>query len=217
MMKYYFSILLLLFVCTLSAQDRIVKNDGTVIKGKVVSFQNNRLVVMQEDETEITLPRKAVSEIKFDYQDNGRDNVKMTTKSVEQPVQVAAPAPVRVPSAYSTVPETARQEPVQATMAKNNTLYNTTLDSPGEITGFEGRTLMSSVALKEKPLGAGRIAVSVCLNTEGGVTSAKFKAVGSSTIDADLISLAVQNAREFRFSKGSSGDCGVIVYKFNIQ
>ena len=51
------------------AQDLVKKTDGTVIKGKVISFQNNRLVVMQEDETEMTLPRKAVAEIKFVVKD----------------------------------------------------------------------------------------------------------------------------------------------------
>jgi RNase P/RNase MRP subunit p29 len=214
MMKLSFSMLFLLLVFTLSAQDRILKTDGTVIKGKVVSFQNNRLVVLQEDETEMTLPRKAVSEIKFDYQElSARDNVKVTPKSVEQPVQVSAPVPVRTPTTYSTVSVTPKPEPSQ----KTNTLYNITVESPGQIIGLEERALISSPALKERPVGAGRVAVAVCLNTEGGVTSAKFKAVGSSTIDADLISLAVQNAKEFKFSKGNNGDCGVIVYKFNIQ
>jgi RNase P/RNase MRP subunit p29 len=217
MVKLLFSIPILLLVFTASAQDRILKTDGTVIKGKVVSFQNNRLVVLQEDETEMTLPRKAVSEIKFDYQETGREPLKMTPKSVEQPVQVAAPALIRVPTPYSTAPATPKQEPAQQPILKNNTIYNTTVASPGEVVGLEERTLISSPALKEKALGAGRVAVAVCLNTEGGVASAKFKAVGSSTIDADLISLAVQNAREFKFSKGNGGDCGVIVYKFNME
>jgi RNase P/RNase MRP subunit p29 len=221
MMKFSFSFLLLFFVVFASAQDRILKNDGTVIKGKVISFQNNRLVVLQEDETEIALPRKAISEIKFDYQEEVRENPRVVAKSVEQPVQVSSPAPVRVPTAYSNAPEKVKQEPtVQPTMVVKNTIpmsNSVALESPGEIIGLEGRVLMSSVALKEKPIGAGRVAVAVCLNTEGGVLSAKFKAVGSSTIDADLISLAVQNAREFKFSKGNSGDCGVIVYKFNMQ
>ena len=217
MMKFPLSLLMLLFACTLLAQDRILKTDGTVIKGKVVSFQNNRLVVLQDDETEMTLPRKAVSEIKFDFQDTGRDNGRVVAKSVEQPAQVAAPAPVRTPSAYSTVPESTKQPLIQPTLTRENTVNNALLESPGEIIGFEGRTLVSSPPLKERPIGAGRVAVTVCLNTEGGVTSAKFKAVGSSTIDADLISLAVQNAKVFKFSKGNKDDCGVIVYKFNIQ
>lgn len=216
-MKFSFSFLLFLFVFSLSAQDRVLKNDGTVIKGKVMSFQNNRLVVLQEDDTEMILPRKAISEIKFDYQETVRDNPKVAAKSVEQPMQVAAPAPVRTPTAYSTVPEKPKQEPVQPTLVRDNTIRSATMESPGEITGLEGRVLLSSPALKERPIGAGRVAVTVCLNTEGGVSTAKFKAVGSSTIDADLISLAVQNAKEFKFSKGNNGECGVIVYRFNMQ
>jgi RNase P/RNase MRP subunit p29 len=219
MMKFSFSFLSLFFVVFASAQDRILKNDGTVIKGKVISFQNNRLVVLQEDETEMTLPRKAISEIKFDYQEGVRENPRVVSKSVEQPIQVSSPAPVSFPTDYANALEKVKEEPtVQATMRNKIPMSNSAVvESPGELMGFEGRVLMSSVALKEKPIGAGRVAVAVCLNTEGGVTSAKFKAVGSSTIDADLISLAVQNAREFKFTKGNNGDCGVIIYKFNLD
>ena len=60
----------LLLALFLQAQDVITKTDGTILKGKVISFQNNRLVIQQEDETEMTLPRKAIAEIKFDYAQN---------------------------------------------------------------------------------------------------------------------------------------------------
>ena len=65
-------------------------------------------------------------------------------------------------------------------------------------------------------MGTGRVAVTICLNADGTVSTAKFKPAGSSTLDADLISRAVQNAKELKFSKGENGECGVITYKFNL-
>ena len=77
------------------AQDIVKKTDGTVIKGKVISFQNNRLVIIQEDETEMTLPRKAVAEIKFDV----ADNKSVTTKGDASPITQATETPV--PTSYA--------------------------------------------------------------------------------------------------------------------
>jgi RNase P/RNase MRP subunit p29 len=204
--------LLALFV---QAQDLITKTDGTTIKGKVISFQNNRLVIQQEDETEMTLPRKAVAEIKFDYTLNKSVVAKGDIKP-EQPIpssytktQVPKPKPAPEPARYEAPTPIRAPEPIVT--AKS------VVESPGEISGLEGRVLLSAPELKEKAVGTGRVAVTVCLNTEGGVISAKFKPAGSSTLDSDLISMAVQNAREFKFSKGDNGECGVVVYKFNLD
>ncbi len=197
------------------AQDLITKTDGTTIKGKVISFQNNRLVIQQEDETEMTLPRKAVAEIKFDY----TLNKSVTTKGESKPEQP-------VPSSYSitqapktkpTAEPTRYEAPAPIYAPEPIVTSKSVVESPGEISGLEGRVVLSAPGFKERAVGAGRVAVTVCLNTEGGVISAKFKPAGSSTLDSDLISMAVQNAREFKFSKGENGDCGVIVYKFNLD
>ncbi len=79
------------------------------------------------------------------------------------------------------------------------------------------RTLISAPAVKQKAVGQGRVAVTICLNAEGQVITAKFKPVGSTTVDADLVSLAVQNAREFKFSKGEANECGTVTYRFNLD
>ncbi len=205
----------LLLALFLQAQDVITKTDGTILKGKVISFQNNRLVIQQEDETEMTLPRKAIAEIKFDYAQNKSVTAKGDIKP-EQPVptsysitQAPKAKPAPEPTRYEAPAPIHAPEPIVT--AKN------VVESPGEISGLEGRVLLSAPGFKEKTVGAGRVAVTVCLNTEGGVVSAKFKPAGSSTLDSDLISMAVQNAREFKFSKGENGECGVIVYKFNLD
>jgi hypothetical protein len=214
-MKSIVTLVILFTSCTLFSQDRILKTDGTIIKGKVISFQNNRLVVQQEDETEITLPKKAIAEIKFDYQDNAI----VTAKSVEA-TETTTPTPVSAPASYSTVPPVRDSKPIiveKAPEAPKVTMTKSTVESAGSLTGFGDRILMAAPALKERPIGVGRIAVSVCLNADGSVAKAKFSPVGSSTMDADLISLAVQNARTYKFTQGTREDCGVITYKFNMD
>ena len=200
-----------LFIASFAqAQDIITKADGTAIKGKVISFQNNRLVVLQEDETEIILSRKAVVSIIFDYPTPdaipskadlkpkavAESPKEITAKAVEPtrvetPLQIKAPAPVETP--------------------KN------VIESPGDVSGLDMRTLISAPALKQGAIGAGRVAVNICLNAEGQIITAKFKAAGSTTLDADLINLAVQNAKEFKFSKGEANECGTITYRFNLD
>lgn len=215
MKKIIFSIALILFAWTVKSQDMITKTDGTVIKGKVVSFQNDRLVIMQEDETEMALPRKAISEIKF----NWSVNKTVTSKSITPP-QEAAPASYSVvtPPKPQKKEEPARYEaPIQVAAPQPITSTKNTVNSPGEIVGLDNRILVSASSFKEKAVGVGRIAVTICLNTEGGVISAKFRAAGSTTLDSDLISMAVQNARELKFSKGDNGECGIITYKFNLD
>lgn len=220
------------FVCLiggLKAQDLITKIDGTVLKGKVVSFQNNKLVVLQDDETEISLNKKAISSIQFDYETNvhATSNAVTTpkspvTKAVEERVVAAsAPAPVTAPTAQimeepkkveapKEVPQ-AIKSPAPVVTAKS------VVESPGDVSGLDTRTLLLAPKLKQTPIGSGRVAVSVCLNAEGQVLTAKFKATGSTTLNADLISLAVQNAKEFKFSKGEANECGVITYRFNLD
>jgi RNase P/RNase MRP subunit p29 len=210
-MKSFITLLSLFTLNLVFGQDRILKIDGTVIKGKVISFQNNRLVVLQDDETEMTLPKKAIAEIKFDYQ----ENVTITAKSVDATPSVSKP--ISAPASYSSAPPVQESSQKVAVEKPKEVAAPTTIQSVGTLTGFEGRVVMSSVGLKQRPVGAGRVAVAVCINAEGIVTSAKFKAVGSSTIDTDLISLAVQNARQYRFSNGKNDDCGVITYKFNLD
>ena len=221
MKNYIFIAAILSLALSAQAQDIIKKTDGTVIKGKVISFQNNRLVIMQEDETEMTLPRKAVAEIKFDV----ADNKSVTTKGDASPIATATETPV--PTSYAATPPPAKtkapdavryeapsqiQSPAPIVTSKSVSA----VESPGEIIGLENRTFLSAAKFKEQAVGSGRIAVTICLTADGTVSSAKFKPAGSSTLDANLISRAVQNAKELKFSKGENGECGVITYRFNL-
>jgi RNase P/RNase MRP subunit p29 len=207
------------------AQDLITKTDGTLIKGKVISFQNNRLVIQQEDETEMTLPRKAVAEIKFDIAENKSI---VTAKGVEAPVleknatkevinakEIAVnPAPVFVEKKAESIKiEAPLQIQSPAPIATNKT----DIQSTGDVIGLDSRMLLSSPAFKERAVGVGRVAVNICLDADGNVVTAKFKAAGSTTLDSDLMSMAVQNAQKFKFAKGNKDECGVILYRFNLD
>jgi RNase P/RNase MRP subunit p29 len=220
--RFFFTLLLLSSTLTVSAQDQIVKTDGSILNGKVISFQNNKLVLQQADETEITLPRKAISEIRLDVKES--KNVTVSVKSVEATKVEVPTTVVNAPAPYTIAPPPA---PIAVTPNDVPKSYNTTSRSvemksaamsPGEITsGLDNRIITQSLALKEKVVGVGKVAIAVCVNAQGEVTTAKFKAVGSSTIDADLINVAVQNAKSFRFDKGASEDCGIITYRFNMN
>jgi hypothetical protein len=228
--RFFFTFLLLCAAFTTWAQDQIVKTDGSILNGKVISFQNNKLVLQQADETEITLPRKAISEIRLDVRES--KNVTVSVKSVEAtkvevPTTVVnAPAPYTIapPPAPAALGNTNIDVPQSYNTNKNTTTTPRSVEmksaamSPGEITsGLDNRIITQSLALKEKVVGVGKVAIAVCVNAQGEVTTAKFKAVGSSTIDADLINIAVQNAKLFRFDKGASEDCGIITYRFNMN
>lgn len=228
--RFLFTLLLLSCTFTIWAQDQIVKTDGSILNGKVIAFQNNKLVLQQPDETEITLPRKAISEIRLDVRDN--KNVTVSVKSVEATKVEVPTTVVNAPAAYIAPPpapvalgNTNIEVPQSYNTAKNTTTTPRSVEiktemaqSPGEITsGLDNRIITQSLALKEKVVGVGKVAIAVCVNAQGEVKTAKFKAVGSSTIDADLINIAVQNAKSFRFDKGASEDCGIITYRFNMN
>lgn len=219
-------IALLSFALTAKAQDLIKKTDATLIKAKVISFQNNYLVIMQEDGTQMTLPRKVIAEIKFDYMDD-RSGMSQNPASNETTVHNEVIVPeTTLPSSYASTPIRKTKSPdariyeapaqVQAPEPTVITKSVTTSESPAQITGFKNRVLLSAPKFLDQAPAVGRVAVTVCLNADGSVVSAKFKPRGSSTLDTNLISRAVQNAKEFKFSKGENGECGVLMYSFNL-
>ena len=64
----------------------------------------------------------------------------------------------------------------------------------------------------------GTVVVRVCVDNSGKVVSAEYTQRGSSTSDATLKRLAVSNAKQWKFSKGSvDKQCGTITYRFRVQ
>ena len=156
MKNYIFIAAFLSLALSAQAQDLVKKTDGTVIKGKVVSFQNNRLVIMQEDETEMTLPRKAVAEIKFDV----ADNKSVTTKGEASPIATETPIPTSYaatpPPAKTKAPDATRYEAptqIQAPASIVTSKSVSSVESPGEIIGLENRTFLSATKFKEQAVG----------------------------------------------------------------
>ena len=64
----------------------------------------------------------------------------------------------------------------------------------------------------------GTVVVKVCINATGSVQSVNFTQKGSTTQDAELIKLAVENARKWSFKSGISDEtCGTITYDFKVK
>jgi TonB family protein len=89
----------------------------------------------------------------------------------------------------------------------------------GTINGFGGRGVQNAPKLQESSQKEGRVVLSVCVDSDGNVTSAEFKAAGgSTTTDSDLIDAAKRNARQYRFAPGSAEkQCGTITYNFIVK
>ena len=89
---------------------------------------------------------------------------------------------------------------------------------PGTVNGFGGRGVKNAPKLSESSQKAGTVVLDVCVDADGNVTSAKFKAVGSNTNDSELVDAAVRNARQYRFSAGGAErQCGTITYRFIVR
>jgi TonB family protein len=89
---------------------------------------------------------------------------------------------------------------------------------PGVANGFGNRGVRSAPKLQETSQKAGRVVLNVCIDNDGNVISASYKAVGSTTSDSELQDAAIRNARQYRFEPGSSDKtCGTITYNFIVK
>ena len=61
----------------------------------------------------------------------------------------------------------------------------------------------------------GTVAVKICVDMDGYVTSAKFTQRGSTTFDKELKKLSVDSASKYRFEKSDRREeCGIIKFEF---
>lgn len=64
----------------------------------------------------------------------------------------------------------------------------------------------------------GRVVIEVCVDINGNVTRAEFTQRGSTTANAELVNIAVTNAKKWKFSKGEvERQCGTITYNFRVR
>ena len=89
---------------------------------------------------------------------------------------------------------------------------------PGTVNGFGGRGVKSAPKLSESSQKTGKVVLEVCIDGDGNVLSTKFKPVGSTTSDGELVEAATRNAKQYQFAAGSADkQCGTITYNFSVR
>jgi len=89
---------------------------------------------------------------------------------------------------------------------------------PGSVSGFGNRSVQSAPKLQENSQNEGRVVLYACVNSDGRVISADYKASGSTTTDEDLIAAATRNAMQYKFAASSADkQCGTITYNFKLR
>lgn len=84
--------------------------------------------------------------------------------------------------------------------------------------GLGSRGVLKSPTVSENSQKAGTVVVSVCVDSNGKVTSAEYTQRGSTTGDSQLVSAAIRNAKNWQFSQGSvDKQCGTISYNFKVR
>ena len=143
-------------------------------------------------------------ESKFDTIESNYDVAKeeMVTKSPKAEI-VMSPAPILVPS-----PEINKKGPAGPAFVNHSVA--------GEI---ENRGVKNWPEFQQKTKRKGFVNIKVCVDSKGQVSSAKFTQKGSSTLNKELISLAIENANRVVFEPNaeSLSDCGILKYSFNLN
>lgn len=79
----------------------------------------------------------------------------------------------------------------------------------------DGRKLVYRPSMESDMQKTGKVAVRVCVDSSGNVTSAQYTQLGSTTTDSELRYKAESWARRFRFApSGVSEECGTISFSF---
>jgi outer membrane biosynthesis protein TonB len=84
--------------------------------------------------------------------------------------------------------------------------------------GLAGRKVVNAPTLSESSQKQGRVVIKVCVDKTGQVISAKFTQGGSTTSDAQLVSLAEKGAMKYKFASGElDSQCGTISFEFKVS
>ena len=80
---------------------------------------------------------------------------------------------------------------------------------------FKGRSLVQQPVVKGQNPKSGTVVIKMCIDLEGNVKTAKFTQRGSTTFDKRLRNMAIEAAKQAKFSKGlDPEECGTITFKF---
>ncbi|MEQ1747269.1 MAG: hypothetical protein ABMA02_17695, partial [Saprospiraceae bacterium] len=84
--------------------------------------------------------------------------------------------------------------------------------------GLGGRKVVGRPKMVDDTQYTGRVAVRVCVGSDGAVTSASYTLAGSTTNESTLRSKAESWARQYRFApSGSAEQCGTISFDFRVK
>ncbi|MCF8245151.1 MAG: hypothetical protein K9J37_05115 [Saprospiraceae bacterium] len=88
----------------------------------------------------------------------------------------------------------------------------------GVVEGFGGRGFTAAPKPQDNSQETGTIAVYVCVDKNGRVTSADYTQKGSSTASSKLKAIAIDNAKKYKFAAGGPDkQCGTITYTFRVK
>ncbi|WP_235296868.1 hypothetical protein [Portibacter marinus] len=84
--------------------------------------------------------------------------------------------------------------------------------------GLADRGLIFEPQINENSQKAGIVVVRVCVNNQGEVIESNYTQRGSTTTDSDLVSVAIEGAKKYRFSKSPiEKQCGTITIEFKLR
>lgn len=84
--------------------------------------------------------------------------------------------------------------------------------------GLGNRSVTRSPKIEDNSQQSGTVVVRICVDSDGNVTETSFTQRGSSISDGRLKILALNNAKQWKFSKGDvDKQCGTITYRFRVQ
>lgn len=88
----------------------------------------------------------------------------------------------------------------------------------GVVEGFGGRGFTPAPKPQDNSQETGTVAVYVCVDKNGRVTSADYTQKGSSTASSKLKAIAIDNAKKYKFAAGGPDkQCGTITYTFKVK
>ncbi len=106
--------------------------------------------------------------------------------------------------------------------------YDYPAATPNNAAAPNAANLKVSFALDNRPISyqaplntstrkKGKVVIKLCVSPNGDVLSSKFTQRGSTSLDATLIQLALDNASNIKFQQNSQPEqCGTITYAFNL-
>ncbi len=84
--------------------------------------------------------------------------------------------------------------------------------------GLAERGVIFEPEIEENSQKSGKVVVRVCVDKNGSVVEAKYTQKGSTTTDTDLVNVAVEGSKRYKFSKTPiEKQCGTITIEFKLK